>query len=1100
MESLNLASEIQSLSRKIYRDEPFSPYSTNPLLANHDKTCKLLQNASSFIYSGDIHANFKDEFDSASIAILKTIPTPKNIMSIIDLVLFEDNDTEPKKAKLNESFAKGIKYYQSQFSDMGLIDVIEHFFINEINLPKTEVSNKLADIQRQYINHQNPFVREIIESFESIEADIIDFKLLKDNTLMQLWQLTLQEVVTYFDNQKVEHLYDVKATYALIQSFNHNLSAALINCKNKKLVKSIIEDLIGHPDNENFPKKDIHPMIRNLWENSQLTANTDNLVSFIKQLTGLPKSFIRDHINDYDQIKDKPTYEPLDPDSYLIDVRYENSTTETFKTLLETKLNGLHKEILRDIGVVKTYDNQGNADCNLKYLASKNIDELSAWLKLQTMSQLNDFKKQYKTLVESEINHGSSFDGAVSYHWVTQFYWMMLNRCHDHHSRETNVLFYKILTDCLVATNNYFRCFAGVYQDAMMTTQSLHQAFNQTTKKEYHQLKDAYSEISMILFEHSLPLYKNGAIDPNLFYWWHDRESKTIDNNLYSYHKENKLNDFLFEGSQSNLTYVEYDSQKQNLLKIRAALIEDLFTQTSLNLDTCYAVADYLNLTYYVQRNEQDPNSIWELIAKNVVYCEDDDTRNINDDLFKPIEEQLKHLPGLINDILTHCDQDVMPAISPNINMGILKNHDINTYNFIKKISEKRAKLLLSFEPETFFQIMFENTSNQHPEFTTWLNQKIPYLPIDLATHSYFLLITKFNMSVDKITFTRHKDSMFFSEDPIYDAFFNMILFDMPVLNEYKNRCRPLTYYHVESITHTFFKLSGTLKLNLNTCHQLVQTMAETKNLLNPDWANFYFNWMAYSGMGTREEKKALFNNYFNREQTAFRDSLNCSQDIQALKLLHICPDEFKTIIDHYLDNLPEDTDVVKQELHKSLVFIYYPAKQNLCYLNQYNFSVRWLYFMYALKDKQNLSPVKQKLHDLLKKSMHNETNKLTNWYSRIDNFFMKKLDQNQILEKWLYHIALDLPNAKKLTKLDIQQNYEILKQPKFNLLRRWLPYSKLYLNDVILTGDVITESIDDLENYANDNSEMLSTDMQNNLDTQINYLRQLSNRTCQIS
>ena len=50
-------------------------------------------------------------------------------------------------------------------------------------------------------------------------------------------------------------------------------------------------------------------------------------------------------------------------------------------------------------------------------------------------------------MVESEINHGSSFDGAVSYHWVTQFYWMMLNRCHDHHSRETNVLFYKILQE-----------------------------------------------------------------------------------------------------------------------------------------------------------------------------------------------------------------------------------------------------------------------------------------------------------------------------------------------------------------------------------------------------------------------------------------------------------------------------------------------------------------------------------------------------------------------------------------------------------------------------------------------------------------------------
>ena len=38
-------------------------------------------------------------------------------------------------------------------------------------------------------------------------------------------------------------------------------------------------------------------------------------------------------------------------------------------------------------------------------------------------------------------------------------------------------------------------------------------------------------------------------------------------------------------------------------------IVKDLFKHTCLNIDTCYAIADHMNLVYYCQKKDEEPDT-----------------------------------------------------------------------------------------------------------------------------------------------------------------------------------------------------------------------------------------------------------------------------------------------------------------------------------------------------------------------------------------------------------------------------------------------------------------------------------------------------------
>ena len=82
------------------------------------------------------------------------------------------------------------------------------------------------------------------------------------------------------------------------------------------------------------------------------------------------------------------------------------------------------------------------------------------------------------------------------------------------------------MTDCLVATANDYKCYQGVYEDAIISTPSLYQAYypNNVIKT------DAYQIITSIierLLDNGIQVFNGDGINPELFHWLHIRQKQS---------------------------------------------------------------------------------------------------------------------------------------------------------------------------------------------------------------------------------------------------------------------------------------------------------------------------------------------------------------------------------------------------------------------------------------------------------------------------------------------------------------------------------------------------------------------------------------------
>ena len=239
------------------------------------------------------------------------------------------------------------------------------------------------------------------------------------------------------------------------------------------------------------------------------------------------------------------------------------------------------------------------------------------------------------------------------------------------------------MTDCLVATANDYKCYQGVYEDAIISTPSLYQAYYPNTVIK----TDAYQIITSIierLLDNGIQVFNGDGINPDLFHWLHIRQKQS---DITWIDTTQTLNEYGFLFPNENKT------TKLILLSIREMFIKDLFELTNLNMDTCVALADYLNVYYKINRTN-GPDTLWALMRQYTVDSDETDLKAVRQRLFEPLTTQIKTLPGLYQALLTLPDEALPEPYSPLVDIGLLKDHEIDVKNLRQNLSNTKIRLL----------------------------------------------------------------------------------------------------------------------------------------------------------------------------------------------------------------------------------------------------------------------------------------------------------------------------------------------------------------------------------------------------------------------
>ena len=1100
MEPLSLAFEINQFSQDIYEKNAYSPYPDHPLLSHHAKTTLLLQEAQSRYFNGDIHANFKSEFEAKSIPLLKTMNAPIGLIELIPSIILKDDQSG--SPKLTSAFIKSIKHYQRKHPQMALSQLLTYFFEHEAYLPAKAVSSKLKALNDQYKVMHNKSIEETIANYnQSTEAnDEQAFGEVCQTIKMLSWQMTLATTINYFQKAPVNQLFDIDAIYHWFKAFDQNFQKSMLEYPNSAVLDNMVNALIGEIRQGNEASQNLHPLLLQLWhQNLNVDQDTPSIIRghyetsqeglshFIHKITQLPIALIRKQVQKFDTLNTNPIY------ARSADTTY---STQSHHCLKDYKLHfnnikeNIQSFLLDDLGLFKAHTFLGGLEENLNKLASFDKQQLGNWLKKQLHAHLTDFADHYESLVSNSANQGQMYDGHLNYHWVTQFYWMLLDQCKSNPSRETNQLFYKMITDCLVATGNHYKCFKGVYEDAMTATPMLYQAFNDTDQQKSNQLTEHYTQIANHLFEDTVSLHVNGMINADLFHWWQASKNHTERLTDTEYQQALASNPHLFKALS--------ETEKRTLFNIRYAFVKDLFKHTCLNIDTCYAIADHMNLVYYCQKKDEEPDTLWALIMQNACYSDETDITRVHDALFKHIDARLASIDKLFFQILIDCDEDNMPVITSDISLGLFKKHDIEIFSFRKELTEKKVKLMLAIDPTSFSKLPLGQIKyEQYPDLVKWVNPIIPYLPYDLSLKAYWWMIE----TLDAKTFNIYKikDSLFENVEFNMDLFLNIICLDLPLITRFsKNRVILDEYVH--PIFDCFNRLVKTLNIqNLDACHEYITSIIGNQWHRNEDWANLYFNWMTYYKNANPKQKNQLIKRYF--EHDSFRNLLTCSNDVQAMKLIQMCPDRFIDIIDHFLDGLPSDLPanfVKENSLLKWVIFYHHGSRPEI---NESHYKIRWLYFMHRLKGKTDLDPIRQSIHDAMIESMNKEIKRFNGWVGTFESIFHNGLQPHQYLQRWLYYLAVEPRNTYYISNRELKANHKQLLKQNNAFLKKWIPYADINLDKVVFKNEVLQELIDSFEQAYQANTDDLSDYERNHLLEQIHTLTNWHTMaTCNIS
>lgn len=1065
MKPLSLFEEIHQLSRSIYNECEFSPYTEHPFLNHHSKTSLLLQNALSAYSVGEIHSTYRDEYEAKALPILEHMEAPVNIKMCIQALLLTNVEDKPGVPVLNQSFVKGFKAYMANHTQTSTEEAMIAFFEAETKLSQTNIKQMMKSLSQSYkLHHTNTLIEDLDTAMaRENKGNDNDLKMLQADLKVSIWQTTLDELSIYFEKLKPSDLFNVEDTYAMVQSFHKDFNQALLDSTNQTLVDHILEAMIGDKENIDSRTKNMHPSLTRLWAfNAQITNPQSTLlqghfpqtqvglVDFIHSITQLPKTLIQKHIASYDASKTIPCHDLTDNiDQGMDEMDDQQAELDFYQSHLKVCHRNAHTLLLHELGLVKLdyYCPQSS----LNQLASLSKIELGNWLKASALLHLVDFTDHYRTLLSPSSSQLLFMSGGLKYQSVTQFYWMLLKQCRGNNQLETNQLFFKTLTDCLIATDESYKCFQGVYEEAILLTPSLYQAFNQ--KKETFGMSQSLSEISACLFDHGIHLYQNGAINSNLFHWWHIRASEQSPLISDTLHEAFNANKHLFD------EYMDA-SEAKALLAIRMMFAEDLFMATDLNLDTAYAVADYLNLEYYLKKSSDEPNTLWALIQENAEYSDETDFKVVNDALFTPFNQQIKRIPKMIQSMFKACEKDAMPALSPNLDLRVLKEHLVTIPN---TPTEKYVKLLHAFDPDAVLRFKTDNLYEaQKKSLGQWINPMIQYMPKTEALKAYHYLLNHLNLN--QVTYYTLQDSIFQGLFPNkLNIFLNLLSLDAPLNMLTPEEMNQYSYGKILEISKKNFKtIAENMDINLSRINPVVHSLIQKKRWqTDPVWTNFYFNWISYCHTNF-DMLKPFIDAYITNPSISMQ--LNCPTELRATRLISAYPEKSNAFIDHYLNSLPQDTRI---DIAKSPVF------------QPFQYEIKWVYFMHRLKNKVDLDPMRQHLHDAIVSHM----NTFVDNQKQSFGFFTKAPTPSKQIKYSLYQIALN-----KRPKPLNQSHFDKLNESNF--FQTWFPFDQFKIE-----GNVAEASINKMiqtfeEKYAD--RAYLPKALEDNIKTQVNFLTNL--------
>lgn len=1051
---LPVSQEISDIHKTFQLHNAFvkSPYSTHPLLAHHSNTSRLLQANIAPYATGDSHSVFSEHFKTRTVDHIKHQPTPDFVVSILKSLLYKSKHTNDllDPQFLCNAFLREIRkdLYTGNMNDTSICK----WLAEKTNIQYSLIEKAYREINGSILGGEHLTIL-FLTKHQPLRKSENEYEYFTDNMHHLMWEITLHQVHVLFNGIQIGQLFDIEGFYNTIQSFHNDKNQALKACNHPNLKKRLLNRLIGDPLNPKKHIQDINPMLKALWQRTDMEANLPNFIAWIEKMTGIAQDLIEPIVKAYNQ--SHPNETPIYARNLAQDYHDVTDTDllNAFSDDLNNKWHYIHHDLMSEL----LYLHNAGQRITWKDIVGLDKGTLERFLDQEMKKHVNDFITHYKDLLNPKDDQKTIYKGNPELHLAKNFMWILLKHCENDPSSEKKRIFLQTMLDCLIALDGRPKCYLGFYQDALTLTPIFDESLT-TTSPHKDQISPIYETIANLLFDDAISLYKGDSINRVFFDWWHVRSTQCVRLSEHAFEEARRLNPNLFKDQPLE--------KQRDLFNIRATFIKDLYEKSLLNHKTCCAVADHLNLRYQLT-SKHTTNTLWDLIYENAEYSEATDLAEINTSLFENANDHFKLIPGYLQQLLDASKTDNQSIIAPNIDLNLLKEHPLNISSAQTDYTKAYTKVLLAIDPTFLIKhIKLDKLSTKKAKsIYTWCFSTFSYLQPEEVAYITFWFAQHHNIHPSGYNYIRLNNSLFADAESKIDLFLNILMYGY---------CKDKKSFHL---------LCKTMKIDTLTCHQYITTkMADESWILDEDKANLYFHWICLSDCASTEEKQALINTYLSNQR--FRNILTPNHHEQINHLMNEMPGYMIQLIDCYIDQNPEITnidDFFKWEF-------------------QPTWAIKWVYYMHRLKDQTLEDPVRNQIALSIKSEMQNT---LERYHSHTGFFKYIGLFQEQALERWLYQLALDSRNIQSYTKKNHSNIKTILcDNSKHHWLQLWIPFSKTHLDSILFDKSLARNLLDSLESQYQAQHMLMPTEHKLKLASEIDTLTgtNISQINCSVS